>query len=148
MRLLGFIFVSIIFSVSVTAADYFLPGSYLGTFLDEHFIETFAALVGFNIAAVIFLIGQVMVLEEMYKLYFDATRKEIKHNSYFLLSAFVISLLLLVFRPDFLVTESFVSNISFYTINALVISIFSLAIFAIFEILHAVFKLSKGAKKN
>lgn len=144
MRILGFVFLSLIFSVSVTAADYFLPGSYLTSFLDEHFIETFAALVGFNIAAIIFLIGQLMVMEESYKVVFNGTRTEIKHNSYFLLSAFVVSLLLLILRPDFIEIGTLADNTWFYLINILVIAIFNLAIFSIYEILHAVFKLSKN----
>lgn len=146
MRILGFIFLSLLVSSSLIAADLYLQGSYLTDFLNNHFIETFAALVGFNIAAVIFLVGQLMSLEDRFgvKRGFAGTRREIKHNSYFLLSAFVFCLILLVIRPDLQVAAGLKNNIFYYVDSLLVISIFSLAIFAIYEILRAVFMLSRN----
>lgn len=146
MRILGFIFLSLLISSSLIAADLHLPGSYLTNFLDNHFIETFAALVGFNIAAVIFLVGQLMNLEDRLgiKKGFENTRREIKHNSYFLLSAFVACLVLLILRPDMRGIGNLSDNIFYYLNNLLVITIFSLAIFAIYEILRAVFTLSRN----
>jgi cytochrome bd-type quinol oxidase subunit 2 len=148
MRFLGFIFVSLLFSTAVVGADYLMPGSYLKTFLDDHFIETFATIVGFNIAAVVFLMGQLMVLEDKYATTFERTRREIKHNTYFLISAFAIVLLVLVFRPDFIEDAGFKLNAVYYAANVAVIAIFSLAIFAIYEILHAVFVLGKNDIKK
>lgn len=148
MRFLGFIFVSLLFSTAVVGADYLMPGSYLKTFLDDHFIETFATLVGFNIAAVVFLMGQLMVLEDKYAATFERTRREIKHNTYFLISAFAIVFLVLVFRPDFIYGSNFKANAIYHVANVAVISIFSLAIFAIYEILHAVFVLGKNDIKK
>lgn len=144
MRIFGFIFVSLLISSSLLFADFYLPGHYLSDFLSEHFSETFAALVGFNIAAVIFLVGQLMSLEDRIgaKKAFENTRREIKHNSYFLLSAFVACLVLLIIRPDIQEGAGFKVNIWHYIDNLLVLAIFSLAIFAIYEILKAVFMLS------
>lgn len=146
MRILGFIFLSLLVSSSLIVADLYLPGSYLTDFLNDHFIETFAALVGFNIAAVIFLVGQLMGLEDRLGVSrgFENTRREIKHNSYFLLSAFFTCLILLVVRPNLKVSTSLEENIFYYGDNLLVIAIFSLAIFAIYEILRAVFTLSRN----
>lgn len=148
MRFLGFVFVALIFSTGIVWADYLLSGSYLKTFLDDHFIETFATIVGFNIAAVVFLMGQLMVLEDKYALNFERTRKEIKHNTYFLISAFALVLLILVFRPDFIDGLGLKSNGVYHALNVAVISIFSLAVFAIYEILHAVFVLGKNDLKK
>src|ERR1700691_4665797 len=100
MRVLGFIFVSLIAATAIVALDYYLHGTYLQNFLNNHFIETFAALVGFNIAAVVFLVGQLMILEDKFDGEMVNTRREVKHNAYFLLSSFVICLFLLITRPD------------------------------------------------
>ncbi len=143
MRVLGFIFLSLLFASAVVCVDYFLPGDYLIKFLNEQFVEVFATLVGFNIAAVIFLIGQLIVLEEGHNFIFENTRREVKHNSYFLLAAFVISLLLLIFRPDFTEAAPFPVKLGFYIINILILTLFTLATFALYEILHATFLLNK-----
>lgn len=146
MRILGFIFISLLISSSLLLADFYLPGHYLSDFLSEHFIETFAALVGFNIAAVIFLVGQLMSLEDRLgvKKAFENTRREIKHNSYFLLSAFVACLVLLIIRPGMLEGAGWKMNMWYYLDNLFVLAIFSLAIFSIYEILRAVFMLSRN----
>jgi hypothetical protein len=109
-------------------------------------METFAGLVGFNIAAVIFLIGQLLNLEEKFrnKTVFVNTRREIKHNAYFLLSSFIVCLVLLIIRPGIKENISLSNNIFYYLDNILIITIFILSIFAIYEILKAVFLLSKN----
>ena len=146
MRILGFIFLSLLLATGLVFTDFHMPGTYFNSFLNDHFIETFAGLVGFNIAAVIFLIGQLMNLEERFsgKTIFANTRREVKHNAYFLLSSFVSCLVLLIVRPDLKNIVSFRENIFFYIDNVLIITIFTLAIFAIYEILRAVFLLSKN----
>ncbi len=141
MRALGFIFVSLVIAAAVVSLDYALPGDYLNIFLDDHFIETFAALVGFNLAGVIFLVGQLLVIEGGRDFAFENTRREIKHNAYFLLSSFGLSLLLLIFRPNFIESVSVKQNLVFYTMNVLILTLFTLVIFAIFEILQAVFRI-------
>lgn len=146
MRILGFIFLSLLISISLVTLDFYLPGTYLTDFLSNHFIETFAGLIGFNIAAVIFLIGQLMNIEERFggKSGFINTRREIKHNAYFLLSSFVSCLILLILRPSLQEKTPFKGNIFYYLDNILIIALFALAIFAIYEILRAVFLLSKS----
>lgn len=53
-----------------------MPGSFLTQFIDENFIETLAALIGFNIASVIFLLGQLFIYEQASsKELFPNTRK-------------------------------------------------------------------------
>ena len=148
MRILGFIFLSLVLAIILVFADLYLPGTYLNNFLDNHFIETFAGLVGFNIAAVIFLVGQLMSLEDKFggKTVFVNTRREIKHNAYFLLSSFVMCLVLLVVRPNLKDNISLHENIFYYIDNIFIITIFTLAIFSIYEILKAVFLLSKPVK--
>lgn len=146
MRILGFIFLSLIISASLVALDFYISGTYLTDFLNDHFIETFASLIGFNIAAVIFLVGQLINIEDRLgsKSSFNNTKKEIKHNAYFLLSSFVISLILLIIRPNLQGVGELKDNVLYYIDNVLIITIFSLAIFAIYEILRAVFFLSKN----
>jgi len=141
MRLLGFMFLSLIISSALVTADYYLPGTFLHRFLDANFIETFAGLVGFNIAAVIFISGQLFILEERSGRSdsFMSTKTEIKHNSYFLLASFVVSLVLLLLRPDLGTDVGLLDNKMYYLLSVTVIAIFSLALFAIYEILRAVF---------
>jgi ABC-type multidrug transport system fused ATPase/permease subunit len=148
MRTIGYIFLSLFISVLIIIGDYFLPGSFLTRFLDNSFIETFAGLVGFNIAAVIFLLGQLIDLEKKMPEtdIFQKTRREIKHNSYFLLFAFVASLILLIVRPDLGIDQLFGNNVIYYILNVFILAIFGLAINAIFEILSAVFTLGKSQK--
>lgn len=150
MQILGHIFVAIIMSTAVIIGDYFLPGTFLKNFIDNNFIETFAGLVGFNIAAVIFLLGQLIAIEDRsgdQQDIFKNTRQEIKHNSYFLLISFALSLLFLIMRPDLnSIDTSLVSNKAYYLLNGLSIALFYLAISAIFEILKAVFILGKHQK--
>lgn len=144
MRLLGYLFTALLISAGVVWLDHQLVGSYLNDFLDNHFIETFAALVGFNVAAVVFLIGQIMTLEEKHGVEFGATRREIKHNSYFLLFAFVGALLDLIFRPAYQIGLPALGNLGFYLCNVLALALLGLSIFAIFEILQAVFMIGRS----
>jgi len=141
MRLLGFVFLSLIIATSIVAADYYLPGTFLHRFLDSSFIETFAGLVGFNIAAVIFISGQLYVIEERSGKNgaFLSTKTEIKHNAYFLLGSFVFSIALLLLRPDLQIDTAILANKLYYTLTTVVLAVFSLALFAVYEILRAVF---------
>ena len=88
------------------------------------------------------------MLEEKHDTEFLNTRREIKHNAYFLLSSFVICLLLLIFRPDYLIGVSLSANLPYYEFNVLILTVFELAIFAIFEILKAVFILGRTIKSQ
>jgi len=146
IQILGYIFLSIILALGIVIADYFLPGTYLTSFLNDHFIETFAGLVGFNIASVIFLLGQLINLEERIKnkKVFENTRREIKHNSYFLLIAFLLSIVILIIRPDLnSVNSTFSNNILYFSLNTLVLVLFILGIVSIIQILSAAFVLGK-----
>ena len=127
-------------------ADCYSSGSYLTDFLSNHFIETFAALIGFNIPAIIFLLGQLMNLENQLgvRVDFDNTRKKIKQSSYFLLSSFVACLVLLILRPELQETAVLKENIWYYFANIIILAIFLLAIFVIYDILQAIFLLSKN----
>ncbi len=149
MRFLGFVFLTLLISTGIVTLDIIIPGKFLINFIDNHYIETFASLIGFNLASVTFLLGQLITIEATInkESIFDSTRKEIKHNAFFLIFSFIISLLLLTFRPDIGVYEIFRVNISYYVINTLVISIFLMALFAIFEILNSVFSIGKFFKK-
>lgn len=151
MRFLGFIFVSLLISTLIISVDVFLPGKFLINFIDNNYIETFSALIGFNLASVTFLLGQLITIEATTnrESLFDSTRKEIKHNSFFLIFSFIVSLLLLSFRPDInLVSYQFTDNVTYYLINIAVITIFLMALFAICEILQSVFSIGKFFKKS
>jgi hypothetical protein len=150
MRLLGFVFLSLIIASSVVAIDYYLPGTFLHRFFDSSFIETFGGLVGFNIAAVIFISGQLYIIEERVgkSNVFTSTKQEIKHNAYFLLGSFVFSILLLLLRPDLQTDTALLVNKLYYTLTTVVLAVFSLAIFAVYEILRAVFTIGDMSSQS
>ncbi len=150
MRFLGFLFLTILISAGIITVDILLPGNFLINFINNHYIETFASLIGFNLASVTFLLGQLITIEATInqESMFESTRKEIKHNAFFLIFIFVVALLLLTFRPDIGITGRFDLNIAYYVVNTLVISIFLMALFAIFEILNSVFSIGKFFKKK
>ena len=149
MRFLGFIFVGLVLSSLIVYLQTPFRGGFLDDFLNSGFLETFAALAGFNIAAVIFLLGQLMDLQKKIGngASFEKSKKEIPQNSYFLLSAFALSFLLLSFRPDpisgYIYSSSeALSNQIYYGLNVVIVCLFLLGMYSIFEILKAVFKLS------
>lgn len=149
MQALGHIFVAIVVSSAVVISDYFLPGTFLAKFIDNNLIETFASIVGFNIAAVIFLLGQLISIEGKFADVdvFQNTRREIKHNSYFLLVSFSIVLVVLMARPDMNSADMTLSvNRVHFFLNGVSIALFYLALIAVFEILKAVFVLGKNQK--
>ncbi len=148
MQILGHVFVSIIIAVAIVVGDYYLPGTFFTKFIDDHFIETFAVLVGFNITSVVFLLGQLVVVKDRFltnKTVFENTVREIKHSSYFLLISFLLSLTILVFRPDLNSADIRLGiNTIYYAMDGAVVMLFCLAVVSVFEILGAIFKLSKA----
>jgi len=145
MIFLGYLFLSLIISSLIIFIDYLTNSNFLNNFFDNQLIPTLASLVGFNVAAVIFLVGQLNMFETRNKKsgIFSKTRKEIKHNIYFILIDFVIIFLLLIFRLD---QNSLINNnlkIMFLVFNILILALFLLIIFSIFEIMRATFKLNR-----
>ncbi len=147
MQILGHIFVSILVAIIIIVGDYYLPGSFLTSFIDNHFIETFATIVGLNITAVVFLLGQLIVVKEKLtnsRNVFENTIKQIKHSSYFLVISFLLSLVVLIFRPNLKLDDVRLGvNVVYYIMNGSLVMLFCLSVVSIFEILGAVFKLSK-----
>ncbi len=144
MRILGFIFLSLIISVGVLCFSHIIGGSFLYSFLNREFITTYATLVGLNLAAVTFLLAQLVSIEERRgKEIFRETKKEIKHNSLYLLFSLPASILVLLFRIDFVSPSTFQNNVDYYLSNIVVLALFILTIFAIYEILTAIFKINK-----
>gem|GEM_PF-2769499 len=148
---MGIIFSSIILATLIIVADFYIPGNFLNDFCKNGFIETFATLVGFNFASIIFLIGQLMSIENIPgKSYdFSKTKKEIKENSYFLFALFIVSIIFLIVRPDINKDTSSVINNKWYYINTFfLLNFFTLGLFAIFEIVQAIFNINSSSKKK
>lgn len=152
IKFFGYFFISLIIATVLVVIDYFLPGNFLNNFLSNGFLEVFATLVGFNIAAVIFLVGQLLDLELKTDRVgsFSATKKELKHNIYCLLILFCVSVFLLIFFPDFKDPSelSHAKLIFYYIDKCLIISIFILSFFNIFEVLKAIFSINSEKNKN
>lgn len=146
MRFLGFVFIALIFSALILVADFYLPGNYLDNFLENQLMPILATLVGLNIAAVIFLIGGLsdMELKTDNFAVFDNTKKEIKHNIYFILLSLVASFVLLVVKPSVDSTSSVFLRSLYYVDSVLLIALFVMTIFAIFEIIGAVFAIKNN----
>jgi len=150
MRFLGFIFLSLSFGAIIVALDYFLPGNYLENFLTSYLVETFAIFIGLNTAAIIFLLGQLTEIEfKAGKMsLFSETKIELKHNIYLLIFSFCLALILLIFRPASNELDTNFLTIYFFINTTLLVSLFLLAIFALFEILVAVFSINPTINKK
>lgn len=145
IQLFGYTFLSLIFASLAIAGDYHLSGSFLDNFLNSGFVETFAALVGFNIAAVTFLMGNLGETERAFKgaSDFSNTRKEIKQNIYFLFSVFVLALVALIIRPNLQVPIDFLNNEGYYLLNGAILTFFGLGLASIFEVIKAIFSIAE-----
>lgn len=144
MRVLGFIFLALIMSTSILYASHLIGGSFLDAFLANEFITTYATLVGLNLAAVTFLLAQLVSIEEKRggEIFYE-TKKEIKHNSMYLLFSLPIAILTLLFRVDISNPPTIQNNIDYYISNLVVLTLFAMTIFAIYEILTAIFRINK-----
>ncbi len=145
LKFFGVIFITIVASILLLVLDHFSTGHFLSSYLGSELVQTYAAILGFNIAATIFLLGQLFVIEEKVqsKSVFDKARKEIKQNAYCLVISFALTIVLLTIKPAFIDNTSVYNNGGYYIINVLLLSLLGIAIFAIFEILNAAFSLSK-----
>ncbi len=145
MRVLGFIFLSLIISGGVLYFSHTIGGSFIDNFLGGDFITTYATLVGLNLAAVTFLLAQLISMEEKRgEEIFAQTKKEIRHNSLYLLFSLPLSILILSFRADLVVPATLRNNLDYYVSNLIVLILFALTIFAIYEILTAIFRINKN----
>jgi len=145
MRFLGHLFLSLIISSLIIFVDHLTNSDFLNNFFDNQLIPTLASLVGFNVAAVIFLIGRLDMVEIKNEKagIFNNTRKEIKHSIYFILIDFIIIFLLLIFKIDSKDLVDNISKIKFFIFNTLILALFLLIIFSIFEIMKATFRLNE-----
>lgn len=144
LKILGLIFVSLLVGVASVLLDYFTPGTFLITFLGGDFVQTFAAIVGFNMAAIIFLLGQIMTIDPGGATdNFKNTKKEIKDNAIYMLAFFAMSIVLLILRPDYLQSGGLGENAIYYVINIFVIALFVMGVYTVYEILCAAFILTK-----
>jgi len=145
MRLLGHLFLFLVISSLIILVNRSTNSNFLNHFFNNQLIPTLASLVGFSIVAVIFLIGQLDILETKNGKpgIFSKTREEIKHNIYFVLIIFTTIFLLLIFKID---SNSLIDNISkikLFVFEILILAGFLSIIFSIFEIMRATFKLNK-----
>lgn len=145
LRLIGLFFVSTVAASLLVFIDISLPGDFLNQFIGPEFMQMFAAILGFNFAAIIFLLGQLFNIDNSIKDLFSGVKREIKHNAIYLLTSFSISLILLVIRPDLLPNPNynFMLNKFYYLVNIAIISMFIVALFAVYEILNSAFLLTK-----
>ena len=149
MRFLGFVFLAFILSGVLLVADSIIPSHFLNDFIQNNYIETFAALIGLNITASIFLLSQIADIElrnNQENGIFIHTRKEIKQSIYFLLSSFILSFVLLAVRPELgqLHTKPWIYV--YHGLNVVILSIFFLSLYAIYELFCAAFTLNNRSK--
>lgn len=141
----GYFFISLLISGAIVFFSAFSLSNFLDSFLIGNFLSVFATLVGFDMAAVIFFLGQLMIVEgRTSDSCFENTKTELKHNIICMIILFFMSFLLLIFYPssEQIGGLSGFSLIYFYIIKILIISFFVLAMILIFEILKNIFKLN------
>ncbi len=142
MKLLGIIFFNIILGAGFILLNQLVGNCFLKNFLDNQILPIGSTILGFNLAGIIFLIGHITEIESKTNADFSASKRELKHNIYFLGLVFVAILLLLFVNP----TPTQYKYVDF-GFNALIMTLFFMQFYAVYEILNAVFHL-KTTKKS
>lgn len=135
MKLLGIITFNIILGVLFTYFGTSGDSRFLCDFLTNQILPISATIVGFNVSGVIFLMGHLLQIKGD----FSRSKNEIKHNIYFMGIIFVILIFLLFIKP-----MSFENSLYEFTYQSLIMTLFFFQIYAVYEIISAVFNLKSN----
>lgn len=147
VKTLGVIFSAIIFALPLVYLDSRVGNGSLISFLKNQSIGIVATVLALNIATVTFLLGHLVTLEtKANKPLFKNTKKEVRHNVYFMTVMF-FSLLFSVTSIE----ANQLWSINSYNFNPLVLVstvIFILIFICLFEIIEAIFQATKFLEEN
>lgn len=132
MKLLGIITFNSLLGVLFTFLGLKSGNDFFCDFLKNQILPISATIIGFNISGVIFLIGHLIQIEGD----FSNTKKEIKHNIFFMCLLFIFIILLLFINPI-----PFDKSIFDFIYQSLIMTLFFLQLYAVYEIINAVFNL-------
>src|SRR3989344_288932 len=137
MRFLGFLFVAVVISSFLVWLSLYIGNTHLDSFLDSQLIPTLATIVGFSVAAVIFILGQLSTVEIQTGKsgHFKSTKKELRHNIYTLLFIFFIAFILFIFKPSLDDISVMRYKILYYSISIASLTIFIISLVAIYEVI-------------
>lgn len=149
INFLGIVFISLLVSLPIFLIDRFLQTNFLESFLKNQSLQIMGTLVGLNITTTAFLVGHLTNIEiNLKKILFNNSKREIKHNLYFMIVIFLIQLLLLSAIPSVSSdTQGWVINLKSVLIY-LGLAIFLLSIYALYEMTKAIFLIDKIINKD
>lgn len=138
-KLIGAFTTVILISIVINYSASFLGSSFINDFLSNEYFTVLLTLLGFNIAIQTIVLGQLLSIETAMKKigHFKNTRSELKQNIYLNFSSVLFSIPLLLMKAstnEFLLTNMVI-------INTLLLSIFVLALFLLFETLSSAYKM-------
>lgn len=142
IRLLGYIFLSLIFATIVWTMSFNIGSQFLEVFLGVPLIEMMVTLVGLNIAGAIFLLGHLVTITPSHNpSIFKKAKIELKENLYLMLTLLLLSFVLLSIKPQDVSTVFMQISINFHHIvNVALIALFLLTLLAVYEIVQGVFR--------
>ncbi len=146
ISILGIIFLCLLLVVPILLIDYFVGNDFLKSFLGGHSISLMGTLLGLNFIIVVFMMQSMTAIEfKIKKKIFDKTKKEIKHNTFFMLVLFVLHFFVLVLTPKVSHDTSQIYQSLIFFCKAINLILFSLSFYCIYEVVVAAFTISKIA---
>lgn len=147
VRFLGIIFIALIPTGIIGFADYHYGGNFLYNFAQNQSMGIMGTILALNIATVTFLLGNLYTIEDKAgKEVFASTKKEVKQNVYFMAGIFLTNLFMLALMPELNSQASGIQPAFVLSLVSLMLII--LIIFALIEIVQAIFSVSKFISKN
>ncbi len=146
IRILGIIFLCILLVGPILLIDHFVGNDFLDSFFGGHSITLMVTLLGLDFIIVVFMMQSMTAIEfKIKKQIFAATKKEIKHNTLFILVLFVLHFFVLVLTPKVSHDTSQICQFLIFFCKAINLILFSLSFYCIYEVIRAAFTISKLA---
>lgn len=144
IRLFGVIFLCILFEAPFLVADHLVGNGFLERFFGGHSITLMGTLLGLNFVIVVFMIQSMAKIEfKIKKPVFSITKREIKHNTYFMLTVFLLHLLILIVSPKVMEDSGSISRLLAWLCKCVNLLLFGLSLYCIREVVCAAFTIGE-----
>ena len=142
IRVMGVIFCCLVLATPFLVADYFVGNGFLDAFFGGHSVTLMGTLLGLAFVIVVFVIQTITGIESrLGKSLFTSTKKELRHDTYFMLVVFLLHILVLVVCPVRTTDMSRIRGVLIWGCKSINLLLFGLSIYCIVEILRAAFTL-------
>lgn len=154
MKIVGIFCTAFLLSFILTQINRITGNGYIYTFINNDSIQIVSTLLGFNIAVLTILMGQISDLESLFNKigHFKKTRSEMYQNAFFNIILIISIFLLRVFRIEKnsiimkFMTEQLRANLNFF-FEISILAALILNIFLIYDTLKTVFDTYEIKKK-